>query len=106
MHFKDEQINSSYYSSPYFITLFTSVLQMQTAWADTPCKEAKLLRLWDFFLVHGWKSVFKASVAILKENEDMLLSMPFEVMLSQVVSLPIKFFIIPPASTGDSNSTV
>ena len=26
MHFKDEQINSSYYSSPYFITLFTSVL--------------------------------------------------------------------------------
>lgn len=26
MHFKDETINSSYYSSPYFITLFTSVL--------------------------------------------------------------------------------
>ena len=29
MHFKDEQINSSYYSSPYFITIFTQVLQMQ-----------------------------------------------------------------------------
>ena len=27
-HFKDETINSSYYSSSYFITLFTSVLQM------------------------------------------------------------------------------
>lgn len=26
-HFKEESINSSYYSSPYFITLFTSVLQ-------------------------------------------------------------------------------
>lgn len=27
-HFKDEAINSSYFSAPYFITLFTSTLQM------------------------------------------------------------------------------
>ena len=26
-HFKDESINSSYFSAPYFITLFTSTLQ-------------------------------------------------------------------------------
>ena len=28
-HFKDEAINSSYFSAPYFITLFTSTLQLQ-----------------------------------------------------------------------------
>ena len=26
-HFKDERINSSYFSSPFFITIFTSVIQ-------------------------------------------------------------------------------
>lgn len=26
-HFKDEQINSSYFSSPFFITIFTSIIQ-------------------------------------------------------------------------------
>lgn len=29
----------------------------------------------------------------MKEYEDMLLGMPFEVMLTQVVNLPTKFFI-------------
>lgn len=78
MHFKDETINSSYYSSPYFITLFTSVLQMQT----TGDHMQLLLRLWDYFIVFGWKAIFKASIVLLKENEDMLLAMPFEVMLT------------------------
>ena len=54
---------------------------------------ALLLRLWDYFLVNGWKGIFKASVAILKENEEALLGMPFEVMLTQVVNLPTKYFI-------------
>lgn len=65
-HFKDETINSSYYSSPYFITLFTSVLQMQTSGDNCEL----LLRLWDYFVVGGWKAIFKASLALLKENED------------------------------------
>jgi len=46
-HLKEEAINSSYYSSPYFITLFTSVLQMQTS--GDHCQ--LLLRLWDYFII-------------------------------------------------------
>ena len=46
-HFKDESINSSYFSAPYFITLFTSILQMQTHMNN--CEA--LLRLWDYFIV-------------------------------------------------------
>ena len=90
-HFKEETINSSYYSSSNFITLFTSVLQMQTSSENAE----NLLRLWDHFLAKGWKSIFKASIAILKENEEALLGMPFEVMLTQVVNLPTKFLITP-----------
>jgi hypothetical protein len=46
-HFKDESINSSYFSAPYFITVFTSILQMQSHMRN--CEA--LLRLWDYFIV-------------------------------------------------------
>ena len=53
-----------------------------------------LLRVWDNFLVSGWKGIFKASVSLLKEYEDILLGMPFEVLLTQMVNLPVKYLII------------
>lgn len=90
MHLKEEQINSSFYSSPYFITLFTSVLQMQTTGDNCHL----LMRLWDYFIIYGWKAIFKASIVLLKDFEDVLLGMPFEVMLTQIVNLPLKFLII------------
>ena len=46
-HFKQESITSSYFSAPYFITVFTSILQMQTHMRN--CEA--LLRLWDYFIV-------------------------------------------------------
>ena len=46
-HLKEESVNSSYFSSSYFITLFTQVMQHQ------PSKENmwKLLRIWDYFII-------------------------------------------------------
>lgn len=52
-----------------------------------------LLRMWDYFIVHGWKAVFKASLAILREHEEALLGMSFEVLLTQIVNLPGRFFL-------------
>lgn len=40
---------------------------------------------------YGWKAIFKASVLILREFEEQLLGMPFEVMLIQIVNLPQKY---------------
>ena len=65
-HFKDETINSSYFSSPYFITLFTNSMQMQTT--GDHCQI--LLRVWDYFIVHGWKSVFKLALIVLRQFEE------------------------------------
>ena len=65
-HFKDEMVNSSYYSSPWFITIFTNSLQSMNT-NDNICE--KILELWDFFLVSGWKAIFTMALYVLKENE-------------------------------------
>lgn len=65
-HFKDETINSSYFSSPFFITLFTSIMQTQSSFLHA----WKLQRVWDHFLIYGWKSIFKVCILILKSYED------------------------------------
>lgn len=77
-HFKDESVNSSYFSSSYFITLFTQMMQYQT----TNDNMWKLQRIWDYFIVFGWKAIFKTSILILQEFEESLLDMTFEMMLT------------------------
>ena len=47
----------------------------------------KLLRIWDYFIIDGWKTVFKTSVLIMQQNENQLLDMNFEQMLSQMPTL-------------------
>ena len=81
-HFKDETINSSYFSSPFFVTLFTSIMQTQSTFEHS----WRLQRIWDhflivsnfnqtsfsnlFFLKYGWKAIFKACILILKTYEE------------------------------------
>jgi len=88
-HFKDESINSSFFSSSFFITLYTSIMQAQRtnkhAW--------KLQRVWDHFLVHGYKVLFKASLLILKTYEEELLEKNFEEMLGCLTNLPQRFLL-------------
>lgn len=38
--------------------------------------------------------MFKAALLLLKDNEEKLLAIPFEMMLAQIVNLPPKFFIV------------
>jgi hypothetical protein len=69
-------VNSSYYSSPWFITIFTNSLQ---SIKDDDCLEsARILELWDYFLTTGWKSIFLMALHFLKEHEQDLLQMNFE----------------------------
>lgn len=44
---QEEGVNSSYFSSSYFITLFTQTMQHQ----QTNEKMWKLLRIWDYFII-------------------------------------------------------
>jgi hypothetical protein len=47
MHFKDETINCSYFSSSFFITLFSSIMQSQKSFENG----WKIQRIWDHFLL-------------------------------------------------------
>lgn len=78
-------VNSSYYSSPWFITIFTNSLQSMNT-NDNICE--KILELWDFFLVSGWKAIFTMALYVLKENEPELLQMNFEQILNFITETP------------------
>jgi hypothetical protein len=67
-HFKEEMINSAHFSSSWFITIFSSVLHTRE----------ELYQLWDLFIFDGWKIVFKASIAILAELSDVIITSAFE----------------------------
>ncbi len=41
-------VNSSYYSSPWFITIFTNSLQSMQD--DDSLESSRILELWDYFL--------------------------------------------------------
>lgn len=41
----------------------------------------------------GWKAIFKVSILFLNENEERLLDMPFEQILSQINTMPVRFVL-------------
>jgi hypothetical protein len=83
-HFKDEMVNSSYYTSPWFITVFTNSLQQQ----DNDLVGDRILSLFDYFLTSGWKAIFKMTLYLMKTNEQELLQMSFERIVSFVSERP------------------
>ena len=56
------------------------------------------------FVQYGWKAIFKVTILLLKENEEKMLDMPFEVILTQIVHLPIKFVVEESANVEQSRS--
>lgn len=72
-HLQTIDVHPSLYSSQWFITVFTSSLSF-----------GALLRIWDVFLLEGWKMVYRVVLAILKNSEVMLSHAPFEVVLMSI----------------------
>ncbi|KAJ6232030.1 rab-gtpase-tbc domain-containing protein-related [Anaeramoeba flamelloides] len=66
-HFQNENIESSMYASPWFITIFAHVLPFPL-----------VLRIWDIYLYEGMNFIFKISLAILKLNQKKLLLLHYE----------------------------
>ena len=89
-------VNSSYYSSPWFITIFTNSLQSMQD--DHSLESSRILELWDYFLTvrsaiinmlqAGWKSIFMMALYFLKMHEQDLLQMNFEQILNFVSETP------------------
>jgi hypothetical protein len=76
--FKEEMINSSHFSSSWFITLYSSTLQN---------KVDILLKIWDMFLIDGWKVIFKTAIAILERVAPELMNKKFEDIMAIVTMI-------------------
>ena len=100
-HFKDECVNSSLYSASWFITLFSNTIQFQKS---TTINEP-LLKLWDFFLVHGFKGVFRAAIFLLKTFESCLYQLSFEQVWAFIPQMP-RFLFVPDGEEGETTEMI
>ena len=80
-HFKKNQIVPDFFLSPYFITLFTHIY---------PYIQEKdnifILRVWDDFIINGWKSIFEVILALIKIKEKYILSLEGDELVDYLVN--------------------
>ena len=67
--FKEISICSGHFSSSWFITLYSSILQY---------KPEVLYKVWDMFILEGWKTIFKVAIAILSKLSRSIVAGKFE----------------------------
>ena len=90
-HFKDEMINSSYFASAWFITLFTNSIKKSPQAVESleeVTVSENLLQLWDYFLVSGWKAILKMGLYVLRDSSTTLLQLSFEEILNEITEKP------------------
>ena len=103
-HFRDEMINSSYFASAWFITIFTKAIKFdQTMSSEEGSIESceylvseNLLQLWDYFLVSGWKAILKMGLFVLKDASGVLLQHSFEDILNEIQEKPRDILLMDP----------
>eukprot|EP01066_Platyproteum_vivax_P011318 Platyproteum_vivax@DN5133_c0_g1_i1.p1 len=76
-HLEMECVDPTMYLSQWFITLFTYSFSFEA-----------VVRVWDIFLVEGFKTLFKVSLAVMKLLHDTLLSQSFERILHTLKHTP------------------
>ena len=71
---KNDGVSGGYFLSPWFITIFTN------AYFDVKGKENinMILRIFDLFLLSGWKSIFKIGIGLIKNNSKKIFSLSYE----------------------------
>ena len=80
-HFKKNQIIPDFFLSPYFITLFTHLYPF--------IKERNnifIMRVWDEFIINGWKSIFEVILTLLKIKEKFILSLEGDELVDYLVN--------------------
>lgn len=88
-YFYYNNIGSSYYCSPWFMTLFSNCYLTQENETSMI-----LIKIWDEFLINGWLAMLKTGIVICTYYEEMILGMSYESILSFLFNdiLRIGFF--------------
>ncbi|KEG07755.1 rab6 GTPase activating protein [Trypanosoma grayi] len=69
-HFEDAGVDVVFFASQWFLTLYTYQFPL-----DFSC------RVWDLFLVTGWRVMFQVAIAILQGEQEQLLALDMEATL-------------------------
>ena len=81
-HFKNNNINVSFFLSPWLITLFTNNYNI--------IKEKEnpkiLMRIIDIFILKGWKAIIAIGIALLKSCEEKLMNLTYENLLKYLIN--------------------
>ena len=76
-YFKNINVDGGFFLSPWFITLFTN------AFIDV--KENNnlkiMVKIFDLFLISGWKSMFKIGISLIKNNSIKIFSLPYDELI-------------------------
>lgn len=81
-YFKYNNANVDLFVPPWFITFFTNSAMK----IDRSNPPNVILKIWDSFIVSGWKAFIMAGLAILKHFERKLLEMKYDQLLSFIPS--------------------
>ena len=79
-YFNENKVVANYYLSAWFIALFTSLVNRDQ-------KLDAFLKIFDLFIIDGWKAIFNISMDILRKNEEILLTMKNESLFHYLTSV-------------------
>ena len=85
-YLKNNNITPGYFVSPWFITIFTD------AFVDKVEINNKkiIMKIFDLFILGGWKAIIKIGMSLLKYNECKILNTPIEELLNYLTNDIIK----------------
>ena len=85
-YLKNNNITPGYFVSPWFITIFTD------AFVDKAEENNKkiIMKIFDLFILSGWKAIIKIGISLLKYNESKIISTPIEELLNYLTNDIIK----------------
>ena len=82
--FRAEGVSTSFFASAWFMTIFS--YSIQHVKDDKPT--AMILKIWDSFILQGWKAVFKAGLFVVGELKEKLLEMKFDQIMALFGDVP------------------
>ena len=85
-YLKNNNISTSFYVAPWFITLFTD----SYPYVKNKENPKIVFRIWDLFIFSGWKNVIKIGISLLKHFEKKLLTLSYEDLLHFLITDIIK----------------
>lgn len=78
-HFVKENIHITMFATQWLLTMFTSSFPFDV-----------VTRVWDSFLLEGWKVSYRVMLALLEKEQSKLLKMNFEVMMNHFKEIPYR----------------